>query len=71
MSINKSHGKNKDKYLDKNGANEVSAADIRILLNSDVSLRNKDTILDEGGPNEISAEEIKIAIATRTGFFRL
>ena len=34
MSINRSHGKNKDKYLDRNGANECSAADLRIVLDN-------------------------------------
>lgn len=34
MSINKSHGKNKDKFLDRNGVSECSAADLRNLLDN-------------------------------------
>lgn len=47
MSINKTHGKNKDKYLNKNGANEVSAEDIKLHLDSpeDLNLKaNKDDL---------------------------
>lgn len=63
MSINKSHGKNKDKYLDRNGTNEVSAANAKDAVDKK-HVKNADTILNEGGANEISADYLDAALRT-------
>lgn len=34
MSINKTHGKNKDKYLDRNGIYEISAEDVQVHIDT-------------------------------------
>ena len=63
MSINKSHAKNRDKFLDQNGPEEVSAGDAKnaIVLKHE---KDKDTTLDLGGANEISAASIKAGLTT-------
>ena len=62
MSINKGHGKNKDKYLDKNGVNECAAADIRLHLDTvitpvSVGLGNVDNTADINKPVSLPTQD--------------
>jgi len=48
MSINKAHNKNKDKYLDRNGANEVSAEEIKKVINIPQGINQIDAGVNTG-----------------------
>lgn len=58
MSIRKSHTKNKDKFLDRGGANEVAVADVKSAVDLKHA-QNTDIALDQGQVNEVTAADLR------------